>query len=881
MFDLERAVRDWKKDLAGHAALEETYILELEAVLRDEVADLVRQGQSEEEAFRRVRAGMGEDSAIGSEFSKVRRPRGRGQRLRRLVMPDLLGNYIRISLRKIRRQKGYSFINIAGLAVGLACCILMMLWVRDELSFDRFHANRDSIYRLITERKTENGLLLDARTPTPLGPALKAGIPEVVNYSRYQAIETYGIRLGDKAVFDDIVGVADPSFFTMFSFPFVSGDPKTALAGPRSIVVTERLARKYFGGDNPMGKVLELTSLRDPYTVTGVIRDVPENSHLHFDCMIPSANMTRYHHVNFDNWASMFFYVYVQLAPQADPAAVERKIANALGARAAAVKASLRLQSLRDVHLRSNFAFDLDNYAQGSASTLVTFSIAAAAVLLLACINFMNLATARSSSRAKEVGLRKVTGARRSDLIKQFLGESVVLSIISLALAVGLVGLVLPLFNGLAGKHLTLDRLFGAGLFATVLGFTVLTGLFAGSYPAFVLSAFRPAKVLKDKGLPWGRGQAILRKALVVVQFGLTVFLVIGTIVVDKQLKYIRDKNTGVDTHQVLTIVGLREGMREALLANPAILNISQSMPPGQEIRDNATVSWEGKNPETVVPFLPLSVDEDYLKTFRLRMAEGRFFSRDTLSDRRDAVVVNEMAARAMGPGSPLGKRLTYRAMNGQGVVADYTLMVIGVMKDFHQTSLHRAIEPMYFTWSGDQEPWVNLRISPSNIEETLKFLRNKWESFLPNRPFSYKFLDEQIDGVYKSERKIRAILGMFTILALFTACLGLSGLASFLVERRTKEIGIRKVLGASIRGLVLNLTGEFAVWVLLANVIAWPAAYFAVGRWLQGFAYHVRPGIAPAAMAAAFSLTVALLAVGTKAVRAARTNPVDSIKHE
>ncbi|MEN6310439.1 MAG: ABC transporter permease [Acidobacteriota bacterium] len=309
MFDLERAVREWKKGLAGKPALDETYILELEAVLRDEVADLVRRGHSEEEAFRRVRAGMGEDSAIGSEFSKVRGPQRRGHRLRRLLLPDLLGNYIRISLRKIRRQKGYSFINIAGLAVGLACCILMMLWVRDELSFDRFHANRDSIYRLITERKTENGLLLDARTPTPLGPALKAGIPEVVNYSRYQAIETYGIRLGDKAVFDDIVGVADPSFFTMFSFAFVIGDPKTALAGPRSIVVTERLARKYFGGDNPMGKVLELTSLRDPYTVTGVIRDVPENSHLHFDCMIPSANMTRYHHVNFDNWASMFFYV--------------------------------------------------------------------------------------------------------------------------------------------------------------------------------------------------------------------------------------------------------------------------------------------------------------------------------------------------------------------------------------------------------------------------------------------------------------------------------------------------------------------------------------------------------------------------------------------
>jgi len=882
MFDLGKAVRAWTKDLARNQALEDTYIFELESVLRDEVADLVRKGVGEEEAFRRASSGMGVSRDIGAEFSKVRAPRRR-LGFRSFLGPSLLGNYVRIALRKIRCQKGYSIINIAGLAVGLACCVLMMLWVRDELGFDRFHAHGDSIYRVITETKTENGVMLDARTPTPLGPALKAELPEVVDFSRYQGIETYGIRSGEKSFFDDMVGIGDPSFFLMFSFPFLKGDPKTALAEPRSIVVTEKLARKYFGAEDPMGKVLELTTMRDPYTVTGVIRDVPENSHLHFDCMIPAANISRYHHVNFENWRSTFFYVYVRLAPKVEPAAAERKIADLLrpiGEKMAGANVSLRLQALRDVHLKSNFAFDLDNYAQGNASTLVIFSIAAAAVLLLACINFMNLATARSANRGKEVGLRKVIGARRSDIIKQFLGESVVMSFVGLALAIVLVWLVLPLFNNLAGKQLTLGRLFDAGFLAGLFGIAAMTGLLAGSYPALFLSSFEPARVIKDGWLSGGGRQAVVRKGLVVLQFALTVFLVIGTVVVDKQLKYVRDKNLGIDTHQVLTIMVVRDGMKEAFLTNPAVLSVSQSTPPGEEVRDITTVSWEGKNPETVIPFLPLSVDEEYLDTFRLRMAEGRFFSKDIASDRTDAVVVNETAARAMGPESPLGKRLTYSEMTGQGTVEERTLTVIGVMKDFHQTSLRRTVEPMLFK-EETQFLWSNVRISPSNIGETLKFLEKTWESFVPDYPFSYNFIDDKIDGFYKSERKVRSILGMFTVLALFTACLGLVGLASFIAEKKTKEIGIRKVLGASVGGLVLDLSREFAIWVLVANAVAWPAAYFAAGRWLQGFAYRVSPGIEPAALAAAFSVTVALLAVGYKAVRAARANPVDSLKYE
>ncbi len=885
MFDLEKAIKEWKKDLARNPALEDTYISELESVLRDEVAELVSQGESEEEAFRRACAGMGEAKDIGAEFSKVRPPQRRLglNRLRPPFIPALLWSYVRISLRKIKRQKGYSFINIAGLAVGLACSILMMLWVGDELSFDRFHKNRNSLYRIITEWKTETGTMLDARTPTPLGPAIAAEIPEVADVCRYQGNEWYGISLGEKSFFDVIVGIGDPSFFKMFTFPLLKGSPDTALVEPRSIVVTESLAQGFFGDEDPMGKTLTLPAgitSGDSYTVTGLIRDVPENSHLHFDCMIPSVNMHEYHHVDFENWDSTFFYHYVQLTPQASPSEAAMKMTTLVNEKGRS-DITLQLQPLGDVHLKSNLAFDRENYAQGSLSTLTIFSIAAAAILLLVCINFMNLSTARSSNRGKEVGLRKVTGAHRSDIIKQFLGESIVLSFVALILALLLVWQFLPLFNSLAGKQMSLVRVFGAGMLPALLGITLLTGLFAGSYPAFFLSSFQPAKVLRGGWFSGSRGQSRLRKGLVIFQFALTVFLIIGTLVVDKQLRYIRSKNLGIDTHYVLTTGSLARGLKEAMLADPRVISISQSMPPGYEIRGISDISWEGKDPEDKIQFLPARVDEKYLETFLLEMKEGRFFSEEMATDRADAAVLNETAARVMGFDSPVGKRISLRMMNGQGAMEERTYNVIGVMKDFHQNSLHRPIDPILFINEGRMWPWHNVRIRPENVGETVKFLEKTWKSFVPSRPFTYDFLDDRIDGFYKQEAKTKSVLGLFTILALFTACLGLSGLASFIAEKRTKEIGIRKVLGATVWELVLIQTREFAVWVLVANAIAWPLAYYAAAQWLQGFAYRVSPGIEPAVLAALFSLSVALLSVGYKAVRASLANPAESLKYE
>jgi len=884
-FDLELAIEDWKKTLRRNPALEDGQAAELEAGLRDEVGALVSNGADPETAFREAVTAMGPAADSGREFFKAKRTRrsARPSWQPPRFVPALVWSYFQVALRKIRRQKGYAFINIAGLAVGLACSILMMLWISGEKGFDRFHLSGDSIYRLVTETRNENASILDARAPTPCAPALKDEFPEVEDFCRFRTNNgNYGIRFGDQVSFTDVIGIADPSFFTMFTFPFVKGDPKTALNDSRSIVVTESLARKFFGDEDPMGKILTVT--RDPYTVTGVMRDVPANSHLQFACIIPAVNMHEYHHVDFANWQSRFFSSYVRLNREARPAETEPKLSKALSRNMNKPNLSLRLQPLEDIHLKSDFAFDLDNYNQGSAATLTLFALAAAAILLLACINFMNLATARSSNRAKEVGMRKVTGAQRVDLIRQFLGESVILSFLSLAAAILILWAVLPPFNSLSGKTMSLAGLLRPGLLGAAVGVALLSGLLAGFYPAVYLAAFEPARVLKGTFTGGERGRAVLRKGLVVLQFGLTAFFLFGIIVVDKQLRFMRTKNLGVDIQRVVTMtVPPRRSFLDAVRTDARILNASQSIPPGTSLRTAADVVWEGKQPGDLTSFYPSKVDPEFLDTFRAEMTEGRFFSRNIQTDQTDAVVVNETGAKAMGPGSAVGRRLTLTAMSAQGEIDTRTYTVIGVMKDFHQTSLRQAIEPIIFTDDGNQFPYLNIRVRATAIPETLKFLEDAWNTAVPDRlfPFTYAFLDDRFDAFYQQDRRTRAILGIFTILALFTASLGLVGLAAFIAEKRTKEIGIRKVLGASSRGIVLMQVREFLAWVLAANALALPAAYLAAGSWLQGFAYRVEPGIAPALLAAAFSLIIALLSVSYKAIRAAQANPADALRFE
>lgn len=790
----------------------------------------------------------------------------------------MLWNYILVTFRKIRNQKWNSVINITGLAVGLACCIIMMLWIRYDMSFDSFHKNRDSIYRVINETITKGKTTLDARTPYPLGDAMLEKVPGVECFTHYQGVDKWMVTAGGKSTYGDWLGTADSSFFEIFSFPFIKGNPRTALSENNSIVLTESMAHKYFGNDEPMGKIVEITERKFPLKVTGIMKDFPENSHLHFDCIIPSFIFWQFWDGRPGDWNMIMFYTYVKLSPNASAPLIEKKIASVMNERMQKSNSIIHLQPLADIHLKSNFEWDLDNYMQGSQATLTIFTLAALGVLLLAMINFTNLSTARSASRAKEIGLRKVCGAKRSDLVGQFLGESLMLAFLASAMALILVIISIPLVNDLTGKKLSFFDLCNPAMIIGLISCTIVTGLLSGGYPAFFLSAFQPANVLKGDIITRGGSQAFLRKSLVVVQFSLTLFLVIGSVVVDRQMKFIRERNLGMDTRNVMTFETVFRDSNSAatakniLLSNPNIISFTQSDPPQFDQRGMSNVSWEGKNPTDKIQFFPVSADADYIKTFHISLAEGRFFSNDFPADRNEAVVLNETAVRAMGITSPIGKQVTIESQR---------YSIIGVVKDFHQSSIHRAIEPMIINGRGSMEMCV--RIIPENAEGAIPFIETTIKKFavptFSQRPFRYEFLDDRIDGFYSSEKKIAAILSLFTGIALFTACLGLLGLVSFLVEKRKKEFGIRKVLGASVSNLIYIQAWEFSKWILFSGFIACPLAYYASVQWLQGFAYHINTGIGIFFSAIFTTLVIALFTIGFQLIHAAKANPADSLK--
>ena len=792
-----------------------------------------------------------------------------------IIPPALLLNYFKVGVRKIIRQRGYSLINISGLAVGLTCCAIMLLWIRNEKSFDSFHVNRESIYRLIKVTNPNGKEILDARIPYPLAETVLGKIPEVKSYTHYQGVDGWKINYGDKFFYNDFLSTADSSFFEIFTFPFVKGDPKSALKDRNSIVISESMARKYFGTDEPMGKVLTMHQGTYTFTVTGVIKDVPENSHLHFDCIIPIVNFWEWWDGREGDWGMIMFYTYLQLQPNSSASSVEQKIATVLNENVPGQKAGIRMQRLMDIHLRSNFGWDLDNFEQGSQSTITIFSYAALVILLLAMINFINLSTARSASRAKEVGLRKVNGASRITIMVQFLGESVVISFLALLLALILVYYLLPLFNILAGKQIAFISIFEPKLLLTLIAVAFMTGLLSGSYPSFFLSSFQPVKVLKGEILSRGKNQAVLRKALVVVQFSLTLFLIIGATIVNCQLKYVREKDLGMDTRNIIITEAYFSDYKSAkniFLSNPDILSMTISDPPNIDQRGFSNVKWEGKDPGTVIMFFPVIVDPDYLKTFGVKMAAGRFFSDEFPSDRTEALVLNEAAVRAMGIYSPLGKKVT---------IGEKTYNVIGIIKDFHQTTLSKPIEPMILRYTNSTS--LCLRINPARTKETISFIEKTMKGYFPDpdRPVRIEILQERIDKFYTSEKKIEAILAVYTIIALFTACLGLIGLASFMAEKRTKEIGLRKIFGAPVSRMIWLQTWEFSKWILLSGLIAGPVAYWATKEWLSGFAYHFKPGIGIILIIVIITIIIALIAVGYQSLKAAIANPVDSLRHE
>ena len=783
----------------------------------------------------------------------------------------MLHNYLITALRNIGKHKTFSFINVTGLATGIAVCMLMILWVQDELSFDRFHEYSGNIYRVISEIHTADHISHNARTPNPLGPTLKENFPEIVNFARFQGFDGWLVQYRNKSFINDNLGTADPSFFEIFSFPFIQGEPKTALKDRSSIVITESMAKKYFGDEDPMGK--ELT-IHHNYTVTGIIENVPENSHLHFDCVFPLENMEYFWDENFDDWERLWYYTYIQLQKDTSQKTAERKISTVIREHLPESNTQIYLQPLKDIHLRSNFEWDLDNYAQGNITYVYIFTLTALSILLIACINFMNLSTARSTKRAKEVGMRKVSGARKKDIILQFYAESFLLSFIALLFALILTYVFLPIFNDLSGKQFNLKCAGSINVIIGLITMTLLTGIISGGHPALYLSGLKPVDALKGVSHRRNGKGMISRKLLVTFQFALTIILLIGTSVIYRQIQYINNKHLGFHKDHVIILKSAHmnyEAFRNEMMQHPNILDMTQSKPPNQPPWGDTGFNWEGKNPDEHLMLYPVNVDYDYERTFGIEMIEGRFFSQEYATDETQAVVINETAAKAMNMTSPVGKRISH---------GEHQATIIGIMKDFHQSSLHNEIEPLLLRISRDN-PYICARIHSRNVSETIASIEKIYGKYVKHYPFTYEFLDASIERYYKSEQKFGAIFSYSTVLAIFIACLGLFGLASFMTGQRTKEIGIRKILGASISGIVFLLSREFTKWVLIANAIAWPIAYLAMNRWLQHFAYRINLGVGMFLLSATIVITIAFCTVSFQSLKAALADPAESLRYE
>jgi len=890
MFDLETAIKEWKKALAANPGLEDGQRAELEASLRDEIADLVRRGRSPKEAFRQVSTEMGSPDDLGYEFFKVyaKRRVGPPSWKRSGFSLALVWNYLVIALRKIKRQRGYSFINIVGLALGMACSILILLWVQDERSFDRFHPNFREIYRIVADWPKNDWKGVNA-SPMPLAPLAKEGIPGIAEAVRVTGHSRKVVRYKDKMFYESRGIIVDPTFFKVFSFPFVKGDPETAFRGMADLVMTESLARKYFGDEDPLGKMVLVEG--QPASVTGVVADVPPQSTFQFDFASSFAfvaELTRFS----THWGALNFDTYLLLEKGANPQPIGPKlteIAAANNCPQVNKGALFRLQPLSELHLDAR-SYTKDTEILGDRQLVQLFSVIAAAVLLIACVNFMNLSTARAAVRAKEVGVRKTVGAARGQLARQFLGESFLLVGIALVVALGVCLLVMPPFNQLAGKSLGLDFTSGRQLVGLAVAF-LLTGLVAGSYPAVVLSGLRPACILSGRGNeafgPAGRrsGGASFRRILVVFQFALSIILLVGTITVHKQLRFIGRADLGFDLKDIIqiplkgTFAKQFPVFKTELRNLPAVASVTAENYPfsATAYRSAGNFDWEGREGRTDLDIIYAGVDEDFFATLGLKVITGRSFSPEFPNDKSGAVILNEAAVKAMGIREPVGKWFS--------PAKDERRTIVGVVRNVYFQSFYNPIEPRMFYLADFAETedmaLALVKLRGADTSAAVAAIKKLCARLNPDLPFEFKFLSQTYQELYVKEQRAARVFNIFTGLAVLISCLGLFGLAAFTAERRTKEIGVRKVLGAGEFGLVKLLTTEFSRWVLLANVLAWPVGYFAATKLLQGYVYRTGIGIGIFVLSGLLAWTIAVLTVCWQALRAARANPVESLRCE
>ncbi|MCP4724255.1 MAG: FtsX-like permease family protein [bacterium] len=779
---------------------------------------------------------------------------------------EMLRNYFKISFRNIVKHKGSSIINLSGLTLGLMCSIMIMLWVNHELSYNKFHKNTDKISRVLIGFGDRD--VYSAWGPGPLAPALQEEYPEIINSTRtYQWID-FPLRFEDRVMTIKPMFV-DQSFLEIFSFPIVEGDQEQALTTPNQIVLSEETAGKYFDDEDPIGKSMQMEFWGRWYTfnVSAVAANVPENSDLKFDVLVPIKAWENSGN-SLDEWDAGMYPSYVLLDENVNINELEPKIRDTVKRRVPETNRTVHLHPLTEVHLHNY-------YGGGPIAYVYIFSVVGILILFLACINYVNLAAARSAKRAKEIGMRKVAGAKRSQLAFQFFYESAVFAITASIFAVLIIKLILPQFNNILGTNI--EFIISKELIFGLISIVILTCLLSGIYPSVILSGFRPVDILK-KGGSNRTGKTIMGRLLVTIQSAVSVILIIFTVIIYSQLDHLVNKDLGYNKEQVVNLKlrgSLRSNystVRQELLKNPNI-NSTTMVHAGYANNGSSTysASWEGKNDTDRILMHVHSVDQDYQETFGFEMAQGRYFSREFATDAA-AFVLNEAAVRAIGWDDPIGKRFSYMGIEGE---------VIGVAKDFNFRSLHDDIGPLIMFMVPGWKTDIYMRLNPGNTTETIDFIRQKVKEIVPDYPFEYTFLEEDVERLYETERRAGTLIRYGAVIAVFISCLGLLGLASNTAVQRIKEIGIRKILGGSVTGIISMLTWEFTKWILAANLIAWPAAWILTNMWLRNFAHKIDVGLIVFLMAGGISLIITIITVGYHSLKAALTNPVDSLRYE
>ena len=799
----------------------------------------------------------------------------------------MLHNYLSVALRNLRRHPAYSLINISGLAIGMATCILILMYIQDELGYDRYHPHAERVYRIVDDIESGGQTNQTAGTPTGWGPALKRDFPEIELLVRMRGTESaWLVDLGNTIYYERKVIWAEPELFEMFSMPLVLGDSATALSEPYSMVISEDLAYKYFGAEDPIGKAVNLDNRWD-FMVAGVMRNLPTNSHMRPDMLVSYSTMNVIGSWDLDDWEyHRNLFTYIRLRENVSPDEFEAKLPAFLERHAgdqyreAGISLRPSLQPLVDIHLFSNR--ESEHEPNGDIRYVALFMVIAFLILIIACINFINLATARSEMRAREVGVRKVLGANRLQLIRQFLGESVLMAVLAAIVAVILVLLALPGVNEIAGKQLALPLTDWIVLAALALG-TALIGLAAGSYPAAYLSGFLPAVVMKGNPETGKKGLG-MRQVLVVIQFSMSIFLLVSTAVIHDQLEFIQTKRLGFDKEHVMVVpitgshqVPNTPVLKQRLSGMPGVVGVATTTGvPGMRVLPIMEVRPDGMPPEDHLMMATLHVDENFLDVMDIDVVAGRNFSPDWGTDTTGGVLLNETAVRNLGWGTPndaLGRQ--FERLSFEGVVPG---RVIGVVRDFHLRTIHEEIEPAAIMTS-TYHIFVLIRIAPDNIPETIGRIEEVWRDVDPRFPLDYTFLDEDFDALYRTDHQLGEIFAVFAFLAIFVACLGLLGLASFSIQQRTREIGIRKVVGSSVSGIVVLLSKDFMKYVILANLIAWPMAWFVMSNWLQNYAYAAALDFTWFLAAGFVALVIAWLTIGVHAVKASRRNPVNALR--